>query len=209
MATVTYSDVFNDAGKWPVPEPAYINDIIPLVGDTAAVNRTAWVRNICNVSVRSPTAVLFVNANDADHLYVAHSPTVYPANPGNVTPFDNLLVLLQGNMSDGVLPLCMPPESGQRIADTRCKRIAGIAADLGAAPPVLMTGPHAGGVADTDLVSVRTMMVLPPGLAGTVLAAAPQGRFTRVGFLNNFLTPGLADPDADVIAMWRPIEAWF
>ena len=209
MATFNYSDLFNDAGKWPSPNPAYVDDIVPLIGDNNAVNRASWVRNLCNVSVRSPTAVLFVNANDADHLYVAHSPTVYPADPGNVTPFDNLLVLLQGNMSDGVLPMCMPPESGQRIADTRCKRIADIAADLGAAPPVLMTGPHAGIVPDTDLVSVRTMMVLPPGLAGTVLAAAPQGRFTRVGFLNHFITPGLADPDADVIAMWRPVEAWF
>ena len=94
MATVTYSDLFNDAGKWPVPDPAYVNDIIPLIGDTNLVNRATWARNVCNVAVRSPMAVLFVNANDADHLYVAHSPTMCPANPGNAAPFNDLLVLL-------------------------------------------------------------------------------------------------------------------
>ena len=72
-----------------------------------------------------------------------------------------------------------------------------------------MTGPHGVGVADTDLVSVRTMMVLPPSVAGDVLAGAPQGRYTRVGFLNNVLNPGLGDPDANVVAMWQPIESWF
>ena len=209
MATVTYSDLFNDAAKWAEPDPAYINDLIPLIGETNAVNRTDWARNVCNIAIRSPTAVLFVNGNDADHLYVAHSPTMYPANPGNATPFDNLMILLQGNTSDGVLPLCFPAASGVRINDTRCKRIAAITADLGAAPPVLMTGPHGAGVADTDQVSVRTMMVLPPSVAGTVLAAAPQGRFTRVGFLTNVLAPGLADPDAAVAAMWAPVEDWF
>ena len=154
MTTVIYSDLFNDNAKWAEPDPAYVNTLVPLIGENNAVNRTDWARNVCNISIRSPTAVLFVNANDADHLYVAHSPTMYPANPGSAPPFDNLLVLLQGNNSDGVLPLCFPAAAGVRILDTRCKRNAGIAADLGAAPPVFMTGPHGGGVADTDLVSV-------------------------------------------------------
>ena len=209
MATVTYSDLFNDAAKWAVPDPAYVNDLIPLIGETNAVNRADWVRNVCNISIRSPTAVLFVNGNDAEHLYVTHSPTVHPAHPGNATPFDNLMILLQGNTSDQVLPLCFGALSGARINATRCKRTADITADLGAAPPVFMTGPHGAAVADTDQVSVRTMMVLPPSVAGRVLAAAPQGRFTRVGFLTNLLAPGLADANADVVAMWRPVEEWF
>ena len=137
MATVTYSDLFNDAAKWAEPDPAYVNALIPLIGETNAVNRADWVRNICNISIRSPTAVLFVNGNDADHLYVTHSPTVYPANPGNATPFDNLMILLQGNSSDQVLPLCFGALSGARINATRCKRTADITADLGAAPPSL------------------------------------------------------------------------
>ena len=180
MATVTYSDLFNDAAKWAEPDPAFVNDLIPLIGETNAVNRADWVRNVCNISTRSPTAVLFVNGNDAEHLYVAHSPTVCPANPGNVTPFDNLMILLQGNSSDQVLPLCFSALSGARINATRCKRTADITADLGAAPPVFMTGPHGAAAADTDQVSVCTMMVLPPSVAGRVLAAAPQVMPTQI-----------------------------
>ena len=140
---------------------------------------------------------------------MAHAPSVYPADPSNATPFDNLLVMLQGSNSDMALPVCFPNTVGTRIVDTRCLRSANILASLSAAPPVLMEGPHAAGTADTDLVSTRAMMLLPPSSAGEVLAAAPRGRFSRIGFLNNILTPKLSSSDADVVAMWRPVESWF
>ena len=170
-ASVSYTDLYNDATKWASPDPAYVNDLVPLIGDAATVNRTEWVRNICNIAIRSPTVLAYVNHNDADYIYVAHAPSVYPADPSNATPFDNLLVMLQGSNSNVALPVCFPNTVGTRIVDTCCLRSANILVSLSAAPPVLMEGPHAAGTADTDLVSTRAMMLLPPSSAGEVLAS--------------------------------------
>ena len=158
MATVTHSDLFNHADKLAEPDPAYVNNLFPLIGETNAVNCAEWVCNVCNISICTPTALLFVNANDADHPYIAHLPTMHPASPGTATPFDNFMVPLQGDTSDGVLPLCLEAATGVRIQDMRCKRVAVFATNLPAAPPVLMTGPHGNSVADNGSSKVGLTM---------------------------------------------------
>ena len=110
-----------------------------------------------NTAVRTPTAFLYIDHGDPDHICVAHSPTVFPANVGTVTLCDNLLVALVGNDHLAAATICFPNTAGQRTAATRCLRTQQIAAALAAAPPVLRSGPHGDAVANTSaMMKVRT-----------------------------------------------------
>ena len=64
----------------------------------------------------------------------------------------------------------------------------------GANPPVLRSGPHAGGVANTHNIRARRAMLLPPAIAGEIIAGPANGTYTLPGFCNAHVSPGLTSP---------------
>ena len=99
---------------------------------------------LINLSQRSPVTVAFVVKGDEDHVHVGHSPSMYPADPTSVSPFDNLVVVLLGNDINSATPLVLPASSFARPAGVRTLDVATIvgATVHGAAPAVLRSGLH-------------------------------------------------------------------
>ena len=212
MTDFNLDDFLLDADKWAVPDPDYLGDVLDgaVGGDPCATTRTQCAQNLLNLSAHTPVAMVYVNQDDPDRIQVCHSLNRYPAVLGNPCNFDNLVVALQGRSCDDSIPVAFPITAFQRI-DARCLRLANIVgpAGFGAAVPVIHTGPHGVGTADTDDLNVRKVMVLPPPAAGATVRQAPEGTYTYQGFYNTILNVGLTHADAGVQALWAPVRSWF
>ena len=69
------------------------------------------------------------------------------------------------------------------------------AAELVAAPPVVNQGPHGIGAADTNVIEVRRVLLMPPADAPRLLTEAPLGTMTKAAFFQRFIQAGLAHAD--------------
>ena len=211
MADLDIAAYLHEPGNWGVADPPFLADVIPAVGGApSATDRNACAINLLNLAIHTPVALAYVHSADQDAIHICHTLTRFPAVLGEPTPMDNCVVALQGKFCDRAIPIVFPPEAFARI-DVRALRLNVItgAAGHGAAPPVFRTGPHGGGVADTDVLNVRRAMVLPPPSAGTAVDLVPSGRYTHIAFNNVILNAGLNHADAAVQALWAPIEAWY
>ena len=87
---------------------------------------------------------------------------MYPNDPLNPLGFDSNLITLVGNDPNTCQPVALPAAAFERC-DVRAKTIVEVrgARGFGAAPPVLRQGPHGGGAADTENLSVRPVMLIP------------------------------------------------
>ena len=204
-ATFSCATLFDNAAAWPGGTVNYETDVLPGVGGTATVSRTACASNIMNLAARSPTVMMMVIASDPDNLYVVHSPSRYPAWPGAASPYYDLVVTLLGDDHASTLAAVLPPEAFDRERGVRCLRLTQVQNHLVAAPPVQCEGPHGTGTASADLLDSRTVMVIPPDRAGELMRAAPQGIMSRVNFLTNFVLPGVTASNGT----WGPIGRWF
>ena len=72
----------------------------------------------------SPVVVAFVVKGDEDHVHVGHSPTMCPADPTSVSPFDNLVIVLLGNDVDSSTPLALPASAIACVATVRALDVA-------------------------------------------------------------------------------------
>ena len=200
-----YDTQFGDVAAYPDLHLSYEHHILPATLAGAAGNRNAVKQNILNLGVRTPVVMMYVDASEVDLIHFVHSPVLFPSRLGHATPFDNKLTALMGNDHSTALMVTFPDESFGRITDARCLRIPHILTQLGAAPSVPYEGPHAGGTAETDLVSTRVVMVAPPSAAADLMRAAPHGSMSRANFLTNHIQTGVA-ADAPT---WEPVAEWF
>jgi hypothetical protein len=98
--------------------------------------------HLTNLSHRSPVAMCFTIQGGADNIYVCHSPTIFPGNPSNTTPFDNHCVVLLGNNIDNATPMVLPNNCfARRVVRAHTHAHLTGAQGHNAAPPVFRTGP--------------------------------------------------------------------
>ena len=206
-----FSRLYGDATLWENPNPDYDLICSTLGYSAAATCLTApnARSGLVNLSVRSPIAAVFMSRADGDHIYVAHSLTMFPSDLTQTTPMDGLMVGLVGNNASTVAPVVLPGVFHTNVANTLCKNITAILANHGMAPVVYRDGPHAAGAPDTDDLRARPVMVVPPDLAHQFISGADDGRYSLNGFYNQFLAGPLASGDAAVIARWTPLVEWY
>ena len=63
--------------------------------------------------------------------------------------------------------------------------------------------------ADTDVIEVRRVLLMPPADAPRLLTEAPLGTMTKAAFYQRFIQAGLAHAEADVVNSWTQIGLWF
>ena len=168
-----------EATKWIDADPDYAA-FLPSVGhqDTAAgTTADTFKTALVNIAHRSPVAVAFVMTGDEDHIYVGHSPRVYPTDMTNTSAMDGLLVVLVGNDPDSCIPVVLPDADLTRTGLIRCLDIPTIvgATGHGAAPPVLRAGPHTLGAAP-DRMGIQRVMLFPCADAARAISIHRDGR---------------------------------
>ena len=151
------SVLYAEAAIWLDPNPDHVA-LDNAIGGASPIDARASKTAVVQLAHRSPVALAFQLVNDVDHIYVGHTPSVYPAAPLAATPFDNKSVLLLGNDFDAATPVCLPTEAWQRPAALRAHNMATLVAGHAAAPPTYFSGPHAGGAADTD--EIRSLSLI-------------------------------------------------
>ena len=210
MASLRLSDYLQDASLWEAPNPDYAQ-LLTTVGGAANTARADTLRAIVNISERSPVAVALIINGAEDLVHVAHSPSLYPADPLNPRPWDNCCVVLLGNDLATSVPIVLEPEAFSRCGDTRCLASAEIVGvnGHGANPIVYRHGPHAAGTANTNMLRARKAMLLPPTAAHHCVSHMDDGRYTLAGFWNAFVNPGITDANPAVQATWEPVREWF
>ena len=184
------SALYADATKWTDHDPDYGALMAVLGGGTAAAPSATSApnaaRGLLNTAVRTPTALAIVLQDQPGYIYVVHSLTSFPANVAEATGYDNLIVGLMGDNINTALPLVLPAGMFTRIT-IRAHTVATIRGANGhshATNPVYIHGPHANTAPDTEQLSVRSCVMLPPSMASTILAAQPRGKHTLLGFWN-------------------------
>ena len=117
MASPLFSTLLGDVAQWDNPNPHY-NVLMTKVGHADhpdALNSTAAAVMTVNLAQRSPVAIAFIVEGDDDHVHVGHSPSVYPADPSNPSPYDNLVVVLVGDDVNSAIPVVLPALSFTRV----------------------------------------------------------------------------------------------
>ena len=138
-----FSDLLSDPTQWDVPDPTYA-DLLTVVGGGATSNSAVTARAVVNLATRSPVAIAFVIEGDEDCVHVGHTPTMFPEDITNTTPFDNQVSVLVGDKVDSAVPVVLPDDAFQRPAAFRSFDVATIigATGHGAAPAVYRSGPQ-------------------------------------------------------------------
>jgi hypothetical protein len=156
------SNLFTQPGHWIEHAPDWAtlqNTFAAGSGQDTDQIRT----HLTNLSHRSPMAVCLTIQGDPDNIYVCYSPTIFPGNPANATPFDNHCVVLLGDNIDGATPQVLPGNCFARRlirAHTHAHMIG--AQGHNAAPPVFRASPHGAGAANTNEVEVRSVFLMDP-----------------------------------------------
>ena len=206
------SALYGEAALWADFDPDYdaINNAVG--GPSVGVTRAEVERGIVALSVNTPIAVAFQITDEPDTIYIGHSPSIYPGNPANtVNALDNRLIVFVGNDFNTAEAYVLPDDCCERLVNTRASTTAVITGNTmfaHAPAPVLRNGPHAGGAADTDALTVRRLFVLPPSLTPDLLRTNPDGAYNPPAFWTTFIQPSLdaGGADADLVA---PLVEWF
>ena len=207
MASPLFSTLLGDAAQWDNPDP-YYTLLMTKVGhaDHAdCLNSNSSAVLTVNLAQRSPVAIAFIVEGDDDHVHVGHSPSIYPADPSNASPYDNLVVVLVGDDVNSAIPVVLPAISFARVPDLLTldfDQVIG-AAGFGAAPPVFRFGPHPAGTANTTQLRARRVCLMPCSMAAQAVSTQPGGRYTLPAFHDTFIRAGLAATD---IAVRTPAE---
>ena len=208
MATLQLSNYHGTAANWEQPNPDYLVHL-NTVGAGNASNTTVVSLAISNMATRSPVVLGFILEGDPGFVHIGHSPHIFNPDPTNATTYDSHIVVLVGNDLNTTVPVVLSNQHFTRIVPTPAFNIATItgAQGFGANPPVLHTGPHQDGAANTDALRSRRILLLPYEAGPRLLSTRADGRYGLAEFYNTFIQPGLAD--ANVAAQWAPVEEWF
>ena len=206
-----FSDLLNDTTKWISADPTYAA-FLPSVGhqDTAAgITADGFKSALVNIAHRSPVAVAFVMTGDEDHIYVGHSPRIYPTDMTNTSPMDGLLVLLVGDDPNSCTPVVIPDAALTRTAQIRCLDIPTIvgATGHGATPPIFRAGPHAAAAAP-DRMGIQRIMLFPCADAARAVSTHKDGRYSLTSFYHEWITGKYDSASPDDVARYAPM-AWF
>ena len=110
----SFYDVANDDTHWSSPNADYAA-ITTAYGGASAADRNAAKQGVLNTAVHTPTGLAIVAHGDAEHIYVVHSPTLFPTDATNTTNYDGNVVTFLGNILTEVTPLVLPNEAFHRI----------------------------------------------------------------------------------------------
>jgi hypothetical protein len=210
MATTNFSDLLADPSQWDEHRPDHAA-LMGVVGAGAGADAIATKTAVINTASRSPVVLAFMLTGDDNHIYVGHTPTVFPADVLAATPFDNLTILLIGNDLQRVTPVVLPNELFQRCQEIRVFNTGHMtgAAGHSAAPAVFRFDAAGAGDAEAGEIRARRFFLLPADRAEEAVSHSVDGRFTILGFYNRFIQPGLADADPAIVDAHRPIEQWW
>jgi hypothetical protein len=205
-----HSDLLSDVDQWDQPAPACA-DLMAVLGGGVITNSNDACRAVVNLATRSPVAIAFVIEGDDDHVHVGHSPTLFPQDITQASPFDNSMVVFVGDKTDSAVPVVLASGAFARTPVTRACDVATIvgATGHGAAPPLFRTGPHGTGTANTAELRVRFATLFPCQHAGDAVSTHEDGRCTLLSFCNTWVAPFVAHADADVVALWEPTRDWW
>jgi hypothetical protein len=155
-------------------------------------------------------ALCFTIQGDPDNIYICHSPTIFPGNPANTTPFDNHCVVLLGNNIDDATPMVLPNNCFARRV-IRAHTHAHIVGAQGhnAGPPVFRASPDGAGVANTDKVEVRSMFLMDPTNAAAYVSYMDTAVYSLLGFYSEFIKPNATSGVAAQEAYIAPLLNWY
>ena len=211
LAKPTFSLLLNDPAKWLDPNPDYATLLLTVGNDRTGVAATTVKAAILNIAQRSPVALAFVLNNDLDHIYVGHTPRLYPQDLTSATAMDNLVVVQVGNDPASSLPVVLPDAAFSRTALAYVTDVPTIVGPNGHghAPVVLRSGPHTATVATVSRHAIQHCFLLPCDSAGDAIAIHEDGRFTMASFYAEFVDGKYDAADAATAALWEPLSIFF
>ena len=209
MAAPLFSTLFNDASLWDDPDPDY-DTLLTVLGGTVNTDRGNAQTALVNLSLRTPTAVAYILETEPEYIYIGHSPALFPADITMTTTLDNRLILHVGDVMEASVPMVVPAEATGRIANTRVFNTAYItgANGHGAGPPPVYRFDNVVAGGDSLELQARRIMLLPPSLAGQIVASRPQGRYSLWQFWNELVNP-LLNGTAAQTALIEPVRDWY
>ena len=105
-----FSDITTEPHHWATPAPDQTT-VLSLVGGAATFDAPTCKQSILGMAQHSPVVMALSLAHDLEHVYIAHSPTLIPADPTETTPYnDNVFVLVGDNLASAV-PLVLPQDT--------------------------------------------------------------------------------------------------
>jgi hypothetical protein len=103
-----FSALYADSSLWETPNPAY-DTLCGIFSHRAGCAAAPACRDgLAQLAVRSPTVIAFMMNSDLDAVYVAHSISLFPADPTSVTSMDGMMVGLLGDSPSSVVPIVLP-----------------------------------------------------------------------------------------------------
>ena len=182
-------------------------------GPAAAGTNNAAINNaFIRMGQNSPLVFVFALEGDDENIYVGHSLTLYPDQPGSATPLDGHNILLVGNDLRDCTAVCLPVGMHGRRANINAYSVAYIQGADGhtrAAPagPRYRFAHVNAGTGDTDQLTVRCAALVHPALLELILEEQPTGQYTYLAF-NNFLRDRVA-AGGDEAAAAGPLVEWY
>ena len=121
-----------------------------------------------------------------------------------------MIVLVGSDLATSV-PYALPANAFTQMADNQAHTSAHLTGPAchAAHPQVIRTGPHAAGTPNADDYRVRPVFVVAPQWSETIVGDNPAGRCALPPFFPTYITPGLANADADVQARAVFVEQWW
>ena len=158
-----YSDIIDNDAHWAQPNLDHAA-ALGVVGIASAANADATRLALTNLSVRTPTVLVFMLENEPDSIYCGYNPTLYPADLGTVTPFNNKMVLFVGDDLNSAIPVVFENTATHRSNAGAAYNMTHITGPNGhgANPaPILRFDHVAVGTAETDEIRARPLFLLP------------------------------------------------
>ncbi len=206
-AAPLFSDYFAEPGHWDQHAPTTAS-IVGAVGEASGSNNLETMARMCNIALRSPVAVAFMLAGDTDHIYVGSNPTIFPPDPLEATAYDGNMVVLLGNNLQTATPVVLGANHFVRSIEVHCHTADELVRQHNAGVPVIRTGPHANGAADTSGIHTRPAFCLPPDRASEFVLTNPDGRHTLQGFYNTFINGERVAGGARAVAVQALTDWW-
>ena len=184
-----YSDIIDNDALWTQPNLDHAA-ALAVVGIAATTNADDTRLALTDINVRTPTVLAFTLDNEPESIYCGYNPTLYPADLGNATPFDNKMMVFVGDNLNTAIPVVLENVSTRRSNAAAAYNIAYITGPNGhgANPdPVLRFNHAAVGAAETDELRARPLFLLPKDDGLTMLRAC--GASGKMSFMRFFTDP--------------------
>ena len=209
-----FSALYADRSLWETPNPSYdtlCGIFSHRVGCAAA---PACRDGLAQLAVRSPTVIAFMMNSDLEAIYVAHSISLFPADPTSTTTMDGMMVGLLGDSPSSVVPIVLPQPFFTCPATTAAYDVTYIQGPEWTQPRHGSCVPFSCCCSLVLLTRMTSALVpaiiMPADVASQAILGAPlDGRYTLLAFFNMFIQAPLLDPDATVRAAIQPLAEWW